>query len=62
LIIYHRINFKIVVATYAGCCPVLLGHIKKADAIIPYFVIEELAFIPGMMGIFVSCIFSAVLR
>ncbi|CAL8115706.1 unnamed protein product [Orchesella dallaii] len=62
MILYHAyILTSTVVATYAGCCPILLGQIKKPDAIIPYFVIEELAFIPGMMGIFVSCIFSAVL-
>ncbi|CAG7817718.1 unnamed protein product [Allacma fusca] len=48
-------------ATYAGCDPTLLGEIKKSDQIVPYFVLHELAFIPGMMGLFVSCVFSAVL-
>jgi len=38
-------------ATYAGCDPVLLGHIKKSDAIVPYFVIKELAFVPGKLHI-----------
>ncbi|XP_021962512.2 sodium-coupled monocarboxylate transporter 1 [Folsomia candida] len=50
-----------VFATYSGCDPILLGKINKADAIIPHFVVNELSFIPGLMGIFVSCIFSAVL-
>jgi len=49
-------------ATYAGCDPILLGEISKADQIVPYFFINELAWIPGMMGIFTSCIISAVLR
>ena len=35
-------------ATYAGCDPVLLGEIKKSDEIVPYFVMHELYFIPGM--------------
>ena len=35
-------------ATYAGCDPVLLGEIRKSDEIVPYFVIHELYFIPGM--------------
>ncbi|XP_035714440.1 sodium-coupled monocarboxylate transporter 1 [Folsomia candida] len=48
-------------ATYSGCCPILLGTVRRADAIVPHFVINELSFIPGLMGIFVSCIFSAVL-
>jgi hypothetical protein len=49
-------------ATYAGCDPILLGDITKADQIVPYFFIKELAWIPGMIGLFTSCIFSAVLR
>lgn len=49
-------------ATYAKCDPILLGDIKKPDEIVPYFFIKELSWIPGMMGLFTSCIFSAVLR
>lgn len=49
-------------AFYANCDPLLKGDIQKIDQIVPYFVVHELASIPGMMGIFTSCIFSAVLR
>jgi len=49
-------------ATYANCDPVSTGEIEKADEIVPYFVIDQLGFIPGMMGLFISVIFSAVLR
>ncbi|CAG7718016.1 unnamed protein product [Allacma fusca] len=48
-------------ANYAGCDPTLLGKITKSDQILAYFVFKELAFIPGMMGLFVACVFSGVL-
>lgn len=49
-------------AFYANCDPLTKGDIKKVDQIVPYFVVHELTDVPGMMGIFTSCIFSAVLR
>lgn len=49
-------------AAYSECDPVTSGQISKTDQIVPYFVIQELAFIPGMMGLFVAVLFSAVLR
>jgi len=49
-------------ASYADCDPVTWGQISKSDQIVPFFVIKELGFIPGMMGLFASVIFSAVLR
>ncbi|CAG7838062.1 unnamed protein product [Allacma fusca] len=48
-------------ATYVGCDPLLLGQIKKYDQIVPHFVVAELSYLPGIMGLFVSCVFSAVL-
>jgi len=47
---------------YAGCDPVKANLISNTDQIVPYFVVQELAFIPGMMGLFAAVIFSAVLR
>ncbi len=49
-------------AAYSECDPVTSGQISKSDQIVPYFVIRELAFIPGMMGLFAAVVFSAVLR
>lgn len=49
-------------AAYADCDPFKANHILQPDQIVPYFVVKELAFIPGMFGLFISCIFSAVLR
>ncbi|CAG7718018.1 unnamed protein product [Allacma fusca] len=48
-------------ANYAGCDPKLLGKITRSDQILAYFVLKELAFIPGMMGLCVACVFSGVL-
>jgi sodium-coupled monocarboxylate transporter 8/12 len=36
------------------------GKIKRVDAIVPYFVSTELT-LPGMMGLFTACVFSASL-
>lgn len=72
-VILYSIPFKILIiglclltgisifATYDGCDPFKLGKISKVDQIVPYFVVHELASIPGMVGLFTSCIFSAVL-
>ncbi|CAL8112611.1 unnamed protein product [Orchesella dallaii] len=49
-------------AAYADCDPLTSGQISKSDQIVPFFVIKELAFIPGMMGLFAAVVFSAVLR
>ncbi|CAG7825716.1 unnamed protein product [Allacma fusca] len=50
-----------VFANYAGCDPKLLGKITRSDQVLAYFVLKELAFIPGMLGLFVACVFSGVL-
>lgn len=46
---------------YADCDPFKLGHIQKTDQLMPYFVINELKHLPGLAGLFVSCVFSASL-
>ena len=48
-------------SSYAGCDPMATGEINRVDAIVPYFVSKELT-IPGMMGLFTACVFSASLR
>jgi len=47
---------------FADCDPLLAGLISSSDQILPYFVVNELAFIPGLVGLFAAVIFSAVLR
>lgn len=47
---------------YHGCDPIKAGYVSKPDHLLPRFV-QDLAgqFIPGMPGIFISCVFSASL-
>lgn len=52
----------VIFSTYVGCDPLLTGKIQKIDQIVPYFVQTQLGFIPGMMGLFTACVFSATLR
>jgi len=49
-------------ARYANCDPITSNQISKSDQIVPYFVVQELSFIPGVVGLFAAVIFSAVLR
>ena len=46
---------------YANCDPLKAGEITKTDQLMPYFVMRELQHLPGMAGLFVSCVFSASL-
>lgn len=48
-------------AFYANCDPLTKGDIQKIDQIVPYFVVHELKGIPGMIGLFTSCLFCGVL-
>jgi len=52
----------VIFATYADCDPKMLGHIRVIDQIVPHFVKDQLGFLPGMMGLFTACVFSASLR
>ncbi|CAL8115700.1 unnamed protein product [Orchesella dallaii] len=51
----------VIFSSYAGCDPMAIGTITRVDGIVPHFVKTELAFIPGMMGLFTACVFSASL-
>lgn len=52
----------VVYAVYATCDPVLTGHIKDKDAIVPYFVLRYFADTPGLVGLFVASLISGALR
>ncbi|XP_065350228.1 sodium-dependent multivitamin transporter-like isoform X2 [Cloeon dipterum] len=51
----------VVFANYAECDPVLTGHIKNKDAIVPYFVLRYFSGTPGLVGLFVASLVSASL-
>lgn len=46
---------------YHGCDPVKAGIVRRPDNLIPRFVQDVAGHIPGMPGIFISCVFSASL-
>lgn len=46
---------------YHGCDPVKAGIVSKPDHLMPRFVQDVTGHIPGMAGIFISCIFGATL-
>ncbi|XP_037079495.1 sodium-coupled monocarboxylate transporter 2-like [Pollicipes pollicipes] len=48
-------------ATYADCDPLKMGLIEKKDQLVPYFVLDQMAHITGLPGLFVACIMSAAL-
>ncbi len=46
-------------AFYIDCDPVTAGVVKKRDAVIPLFVLQQFSEkYPGVPGIFISCLFS----
>ncbi|ESO89082.1 hypothetical protein LOTGIDRAFT_210041 [Lottia gigantea] len=48
-------------AVYADCHPVAFKLIAKGDQLLPLFVMDILGKLPGIPGIFVSCVFSGSL-
>lgn len=52
----------IMYAKYYDCDPISTGRIKKADQIMPYYVLDVAEEIPGLRGLFIAGLFSASLR
>ncbi|XP_070533233.1 sodium-coupled monocarboxylate transporter 1-like [Ptychodera flava] len=48
-------------AYYKNCDPLTAGYVAAADQLMPFFVMDLLGFLPGLPGVFVSCMFSAAL-
>lgn len=49
----------LIYARYHDCDPKTVRLIEKADQMLPLFVQEVVGHIPGITGIFISCVFSA---
>lgn len=52
----------LIFAFYHNCDPLTRGAIHKSDQLLPYFVMQIAAAMPGLPGLFVSGVFSAALR
>ncbi|XP_077990326.1 sodium-coupled monocarboxylate transporter 1-like [Glandiceps talaboti] len=48
-------------AYYVNCDPFTAGYVTASDQLMPFFVMDILGFLPGLPGLFVSCMFSAAL-
>ncbi|XP_030080602.1 sodium-coupled monocarboxylate transporter 1-like [Drosophila hydei] len=51
----------IMFARYFGCDPMLAGLVSKPDKMMPFFIQDIMGNLPGMPGLFISCVFSASL-
>ncbi|XP_042208595.1 sodium-coupled monocarboxylate transporter 2-like [Homarus americanus] len=51
----------VVFATYEDCDPLKAGLIHSKDQILPYYVMDRFSSVPGLAGLFISCIFSGAL-
>ncbi|KAF2886735.1 hypothetical protein ILUMI_19438 [Ignelater luminosus] len=51
----------IMYAKYYDCDPLSTGHIKRADQILPYYVLDVATRVPGLSGLFIAGMFSASL-
>ncbi|CAH3105507.1 unnamed protein product [Porites lobata] len=51
----------VIYAFYADCDPIANDQIKKADQILPYFVMNVLGSLYGVPGLFMACLFSGTL-
>ncbi|XP_030243796.1 sodium-coupled monocarboxylate transporter 1-like, partial [Drosophila navojoa] len=51
----------IMFAHYFGCDPMLAGLVSKPDKMMPFFIQDIMGNLPGMPGLFISCVFSASL-
>lgn len=64
LVLWGLFYFSGVVAygIYSDCDPLISGRIEKADQILPYLVMDKLAYIKGLPGLFVAAVYGGMLR
>ena len=51
----------IIFAKYHGCDPISMGIIERTDQLMPYYVMQTMAKIPGIPGLFTAGVFSGAL-
>lgn len=52
----------VIYSTYYDCDPLTSGYIKKYDEILPFFVEDRFNYLPGILGLFMACLFNSALR
>lgn len=48
-------------AYFQDCDPMLAGHVKTPDQLLPYFMMQVMGSIPGLPGLFIAGVFSGAL-
>ncbi|XP_052745020.1 sodium-coupled monocarboxylate transporter 1 [Bicyclus anynana] len=48
-------------AVYRACDPLAAGRIAAPDEVLPYYVQDQFAFLPGMLGLFLGSLFNGAL-
>ncbi|KAK5644642.1 hypothetical protein RI129_005942 [Pyrocoelia pectoralis] len=51
----------VVYAVYANCDPYKAGYIQKYDEVLPFFVEDRFNYAPGILGLFMACLFNGAL-
>lgn len=51
----------VVYAVYVDCDPYKAGYIEKYDEILPFFVEDRFNYLPGVLGLFMACLFNGAL-
>lgn len=52
----------VIYAVYESCDPLTAGYINKYDEILPFFVEDRFNYLPGILGLFMACLFNGALR
>ncbi|KAL3267828.1 hypothetical protein HHI36_006961 [Cryptolaemus montrouzieri] len=51
----------VIYATYSSCDPLTSGYIDEYDEILPFFVEDRFSYLPGILGLFMACLFNGAL-
>ncbi|GJQ71827.1 hypothetical protein Trydic_g11509 [Trypoxylus dichotomus] len=51
----------VIYAIYASCDPLSSGYIKNFDEILPFYVEDRFSAMPGILGLFLGCLFNGAL-
>ncbi|KAF5285294.1 hypothetical protein FQR65_LT13272 [Abscondita terminalis] len=51
----------VVYAVYVNCDPYKAGYIHKYDEVLPFFVEDRFNYLPGVLGLFMACLFNGAL-
>lgn len=51
----------VIYSAYYTCDPMESHYTKKIDELLPFYVEDKLSYIPGVLGLFMACLFNGSL-